>query len=166
MKHWRKCILAMCIFSMVAASICGCGNSKKSQCKEVIENFETSCNALDVTGILNCINPKVSDPIKTVLALGKVVSDQDVDEYLVEIIGSIAGGLSDSVETDGASTSELLANIQITPEKYKLKSKEGTVYCTASFKVNGMEFTKYIGIDMIKKSGEWYISGIALAEEK
>lgn len=166
MRHWRKCILAMCIFSMVAASICGCGNSKKSQCKEVIENFETSCNALDVTGILNCINPKISDPIKTVLALGKMVSSEDVEEYLVEIVGSIAGGLSESMETEGASTSELLASIQITPEKYKLKSKKGTVYCTAAFQVNGMKFTKYIGVDMIKKSDEWYISGITLAEEK
>lgn len=166
MKMWKKNILLLCILSVVVVSVCGCGGNKKSQCKEVIENFETSCNALDVTGILNCINPKISDPIKTVLALGKVVSDQNLDEYLVEIIGSVAGGLTESIGTDEASTSELLANIQITPEKYKLKSKNGTVYCTATFQINGVEFTKYIGIDMIKSDGEWYISGMALAEEE
>jgi len=47
-----------------------------------------------------------------------------------------------------------------------MKSKKGTVYCTATFKINEMEITKYIGIDMIKSNGEWYISGMALAEEK
>lgn len=166
MKQWKKRIVLICMLSIMSLNVCGCGDSQKSQCKEIIENFETSCNALDVTGILNCINPKISDPIKTVLALGNAVSKQKLDEYLVEIIGSVAGELSESIGEKDASTSELLSNIQITPKKYSLKSKKGTVYCTALFQVNGMEFSKYISIEMIKSNDEWYISGISLAEEK
>lgn len=166
MKQWKKLILLTGILSMMSIGVYGCSSAINTQCKEVIESFETSCNELDVKGVLNCINPKVSDPIKAVLALTNVISDQKLDGYLVEIIGSIAGELSESIAAEDVSTSELLAGIQITPKKYKMKSKKGTVYCTATFKINEMEITKYIGIDMIKSNGEWYISGMALAEEK
>lgn len=164
-KNWREKIVLVCTLGMIALCMCGCGNSKKKQCKDVIKEFETSCNALDVKGMLNCINPTISDPIKALLALGQIVSDQNLDEYVVEIVDSVAGGLRNSLEVDDISMSELISGVKITPEKYKLKSTKGSVTCIAEFNINEMQIKKSICINMIKTNDTWYISGIELIND-
>lgn len=164
-KKWRKQIWIIGIFCFVVISMYGCGSADKQKCKEVIGNFERSCNALDVKGILNCIDPTVSDPIKALLALGNIISDQSLDEYLIEIMDNVSGGLADEIGAEDSSASEVFASIQITPEKYMVKSEKGMVSCTAIFLIKGMEITKKIDIDMIKKNDGWYISGVSLKKE-
>lgn len=149
------------IFTM-SLSGCGGGFGGKSECKELIQDFEEACNELDVQGILNCIDPKVSDPIKTVVAIGGIVTD-NVDQYLEDIMSGIGKELTDAVGSNG-TTEDVLASIQLEPKKYSLKQKEGTVRCVAIFEVNGMDITKTLNISVVKKNDEWYVSGISIVE--
>lgn len=152
------------ICMIFALSLNGCGGSfgGKSECMELLQDFEKACNELDIQGILNCIDPKVSDPIKTVVAIGGIVTD-NVDQYVKEIMSGIEKELTDTVGSNG-NEGDVLASIELEPEKYSLKKKEGVVRCAATFEVNGMDITKTLNISVVKKNEEWYVSGISIVE--
>lgn len=166
MKKWKKQVFMAFFLCFFAFAAYGCGDSNKKECTELIENFETSCNALDVDGILDCINPTISNPIKVGLKIGNMISGQVLDGYLIEILDSLAGGLTESLGADDAEVSEVFGKIQLTPEKYDLKSQKGTVSCTAKFEIGGTEITESIDIEVVKSSDEWYISGMKLNKDE
>lgn len=158
--------LLLAVLCVIAFALIGCGSLKKSKCTEVIENFEASCNQLDISGILNCIDPKISDPLKGIATIGDMFSSQDSSTYFLDIIDRIGSGLTNSIAGSDTSASELFSGIQIEPDKYKLKSREGTIICITTFQVNGMEIKKNIAFQMVKKNDSWYIAGLELISDK
>ena len=157
-------ILLMCL--MVLISLTGCGRKNKAECAQLISSFEESCNELNVNGILNCINPKISDPLKGVMAIGENLLGADAAEGVSKVLESIGAGIGSIFTEDGVQMSEMLANIQLEPTKYHLKKKEGCGICKATATVNGIDFIKNLKISVIKNNDEWYISGIALADDE
>lgn len=163
---WRRRKFVAFAWIIIIVMLSGCGMSRKTECRELIEEFTRSCNEKDLKAMLNCINPTVSDPIKALLTLGNIVSGQEVDQYIVEVMDSIIGDLEGSDETEEGLDDQLISTIQIEPEKYHVKSEKGTIYCKAVFLINGMDMEKYVNIEVIKKHDTWYIAGITLADEE
>ena len=73
-------------------------------------------------------------------------------------ISEITGG-------SGGSAKDIVASMKLTPKKYMLDKKDGSVKCKAEFEVNGMKTTKMLKISVVKKNDEWYISGISVIAE-
>lgn len=164
MKRKIRTIAALClVLSMI---LTGCGKSKKAQCEAVIKRFETSCNALDVKGVLGCLNPTVSDPLKGILLLGETMTGGESAEGFEKILEIIGSGLKTILPDQDVQASEMLSNLQIQPKKYRLKRHDGYVLCRVKIAVNDMEITKNVKVSVVKKAGEWYISNLALADDK
>lgn len=85
----KKGILWVLLSVLLIVSLSGCKGGgivgKSAECKSLINKFEKSCNEVDIQAILDCIDPKISDPIKAIVAIGGMVTD-NVDEYLGDIL--------------------------------------------------------------------------------
>lgn len=82
----KKGILWVLLSVLLIVSLSGCKGGgivgKSAECKSLINKFEKSCNEVDIQAILDCIDPKISDPIKAIVAIGGMVTD-NVDESLL-----------------------------------------------------------------------------------
>ena len=89
----------------------------------------------------------------------------NVDEYLGDILEQFGSSISEITGGSGGSAKDIVASMKLTPKKYMLDKKDGSVKCKAEFEVNGMKTTKMLKISVVKKNDEWYISGISVIAE-
>ena len=164
----KKGILWVLLSVLLIVSLSGCKGGgivgKSAECKSLINKFEKSCNEVDIQAILDCIDPKISDTIKAIVAIGGMVTD-NVDEYLGDILEQFGSSISEITGGSGGSAKDIVASMKLTPKKYMLDKKDGSVKCKAEFEVNGMKTTKMLKISVVKKNDEWYISGISVIAE-
>lgn len=134
------------------------------QCGETLSSFEDACNKLDVGEILNCIDPKVSDPLKLVVSGISILTQSNVEEYLEQAVKLILDGTVDFLE-EGEDISDVLQNMEVSPKliRSKMGWKKSTIFCEMTVRISGTEIKKDIKIKMVKRNGEWYVSGISLA---
>ena len=142
-KRFAAVILAAI---MMLTLLTGCG--AKGAVKETVSNFESACHALDVRGMLECMNPTVSKPLLAALDLFGVGDTSGVLEDLVEILGIFEGA--------GEKTEEFIQSIKIAPQKYEFNDNKDkcTVLAELSY---GDEKAKAITIDLVLKDEVWYI---------
>ena len=151
----KKGILWVLLSVLLIVSLSGCKGGgivgKSAECKSLINKFEKSCNEVDIQAILDCIDPKISDPIKAIVAIGGMVTD-NVDEYLGDILEQFGSSISEITGGSGGSAKDIVASMKLTPKKYMLDKKDGSVKCKAEFEVNGMKTTKMLKISVVKKN--------------
>lgn len=145
----RRAAAVILMAAMVLTLLTGCG--AKSDVKKTISSFESACQALDVRGMLECINPTVSNPILTAMNLLGVEDTSGTLEELVGIIGIFEGA--------GEKTEEFVQSIEIDPNNFEFN--DGKDKCTVSAELScGEDNTKNITIDLVLKDDAWYISDI------
>lgn len=150
MKNTMKRFAAMLLAAiMMLTLLTGCG--AKGAVKETISNFETACHALDVRGMLDCMNPTISKPLLTALNLLGVDDTSGVLEELVDVLGIFEGA--------GEKTEVFIQSIKIDPQDFKFNDNNDkcTVFAELSY---GEENTKAVTIDLVLKDEVWYISDL------
>lgn len=67
-EHEKERDFRVLLSVLLIVSLSGCKGGgivgKSAECKSLINKFEKSCNEVDIQAILDCIDPKISDPIK------------------------------------------------------------------------------------------------------
>lgn len=131
----------------------GC-NSKASQIKDTLSEFEYACRNLDVDAMLDCIDPDVSDPIRLGIALFGTVADMDYEEVVEGLFGNIGRGEFDS----SYEAEDFLDTITVSDVKVKAQKDTAVVTCKISFELAGEAFNRDTTIDMVRKNDKWYIA--------
>lgn len=161
MKNNIRRILVIATVVIMSLGIVGCG-SDKSEIKDTLTAFETACKSMDINGILKCIDPKVSDPIRLGMAIFSSFSDTDYDEFVETVMDAII----DSGELDSRIDPYTFLNtLSFTEVKMKPEKNIATGTCKINFEVNGEKFSRDAEIEMIKKDEKWYISDMHIISE-
>lgn len=147
MRRWIAVILT--VVAMMTLLV-GCG--AKNKVKATISGFESSCQALDVRGMLACVNPTISNPILNAMDLFGV---EDTSGTLEQIVGAL--NLFGDV---GQTTEEFVQSIQIEPSSYVFNDNKDACTVTAMLSYGDGE-SKIITLKMILKDDSWYIAGIS-----
>ena len=132
----------------------------RGECKEIVSDFQTACNELNTTNILNCLKPSVSNPLKIALGIGSVVTSQSSDEMLESILEALGGGLNDITNNTNLSVRAIFETMEIEPKRISLPGKTRKVTCKAI--ISGLQQKVYIYVT--KESGDVYISKVAFSE--
>ena len=144
-------MLALVLFTM---TLSGCGEKGKS--KKTISKLESSIQKGDFEGVLDCVDPKVGDPAKSLFNLMGASTD-----FVFQIIKSVLGvDLSSSVNTaDEQETNGFLSSIKIKPTEYSFNEAKDAcdVKVSYSYTINGNETTKETTLKFIL-SGEVFLS--------
>lgn len=153
-------IVAVLLVIVLGTFVLGMVKSpSRGACRNIISEFQTSCNRLDANGIVSCLKPSVANPLKAALFVGGVVTSQSSDEMLYSIVDALGGGLSSLTSSADMDMEGLFQVMSIEPKKYGFPARTRKVRCKATFGI----FEQYINIYVSKSDGEAYISKIELA---
>lgn len=137
---------------MTVTMLTGCG--AKGDVKELLQDCESACQALDVERIAGCFNPGVVEPLMGVLGLFGVELS-DLNALLSGFVG-----FADS-HTD-SELEELYRSLKISPQDYVFNDAKDAcdVSAEVSYTVNGQEEKGLSVFHCEQVDGEWYIFSI------
>lgn len=150
-----KRVVAVLMVCAIVLSLCAC-SSDKNEIQMTVDKFESSCKSMNISQILNCIDPSVGQPVKVALAVLNAATGQDTSGLLKNLVSIV-------FNTD-LNAEDLLKSLDIKDCEIKISGKNAVVDCKIGFEVAGVDFTQSAKINMVKKDDEWYISGIELSK--
>lgn len=151
MKNAKFAVIYAFIFTFLL-SVSACSN-QNNDIKTLTSRFENSCNELNLNAMLECIDPDVSDSVKTLTGIIGMFSDDDTSELLDKFAKVVFSELPEN-------SKEFFSSIKI--DLNNIKIDENKAFALADITYNISEETKkvnatfdYICIDEI-----WYISNL------
>lgn len=151
-----KVILTILLILFLCSQITGLIVSPgRSACREIISQFQTACNNLDVNAMVGCLKPSMTNNL---LKLGTAAAGDAALDTVLNLVGS---GL-DTVGLGSETTvEELFKTIQLEPKRFGFPGKTRCVKCKATFA--GM--TQYVNIYVTKYYGDAYITKISFLKD-
>lgn len=162
MDNKKKITIAICAVAIILAVFVVNLGIQTGKCVKTLKNFEESCSELNVDGMLNCINPTIADPLKLV----RVVAP-NVNDFLVKVVDQLIGGdgITEQIGVETENTESFVTSMKISPKRMFVGLKKAKVRCRVSFSINGLEMNREFDIKLVKKYGNWYISGFKLIKK-
>lgn len=155
MKRIRTRIIAAVLIVLTAAlCLTGCGGSE-SDIKSMLGRFEKACQEVDVEGMMDCIDPDIIAPVRTVLGMLGV---DELNKYAGQVMGVL--GL---VDIQGESPEDIIKTIKITPKEFSFnEDKTGCdVETEVSYQFNGATSAAAITVKCVLDDGAWYIRSVS-----
>ena len=136
--------------AMLAVLLTGCTNSKVNK---LMDKFETACTELDAETMLDCLDPSISKPIKSILNLFGADDVNGIAEEIFKVL--------DIIDFEGQSPSEVLATLKIKPEAhvYNEAKDECKVTAVLSYTIGEETKSHTVVFDCVLDGEEWYIHG-------
>lgn len=158
MKMKVKKIIALLLCIMLMMQFTACGDD--SECKKVVEKFETACNENDLDGILDCITPTISSPIKMAIGVAGFLSDVDLSDTFTELLAQLMGTAGNNIDA-----AALFGSMELNITKTEKDSKERLVYVDITYEILGEPLKSHGVFRMEEKDKEWYIKSFRFVDE-
>lgn len=152
MRKSLKNIISFVLLLVIVLSMSAC-NNQNNEIKTLTNNFENSCNKVDMNAMLDCIDPDISESVKKLTGLIGMFSDKDTDELLDNFAKVLFSELPENSKEFFSSIKIKLNNIEIEDDKASA-SAEITYEISGEENKSNANF-KYICIDK-----KWYISDL------
>lgn len=147
-----KIFLAILLILLLGGQITGMIVSpSRSACREIISQFQTSCNNLDVNGMVGCLKPSMTNSL---LKLGTAAAGDAALDAVLNLVGS---GLDTAGIGSETTVEQLFQTIQLEPKRFGFPGKTRCIKCKATFA--GM--TQYVNIYVTKYYGDAYITKVS-----
>lgn len=145
-------------FVMLSVMLTGCG--EKGKVKGLIADFESACQSADLDAVLDCIDPQVTSPLKSVMGLLGIDTSK-VSELVRLVIGTDLFNdydLSALPNTDNLKTQ--LSTLTIKPTSYTFNSAkdECRVKVTYSGSLFGEDFSEEGELSCVLRGETWYLA--------
>lgn len=158
MKKYFKNLVIACLIVTMAAGLSGCGSKADKEINKTLDEFQYSCQNLDVKAMLDCVNPDVADPIRFGFAL---ISQFTETEY-EDIVDCLFDGLLSGEFGEEFDCKEFLNTINLSEIEIDSDGNHADVSCKLNFELAGQEFSRPTKIGMIQVDEKWYIDGLDL----
>ena len=157
MKNKMKMVLMLLVTLCVMIPLLGCSaeDLQKAEIESLMNTFENACTAMDIDAALDCIDPKVTAPVKAIRGVvGYFLGETDMSAKFFDLLGQMSGG---SVE----EPQDFFGNMHIDIGKVRADSKKATVTAAVTCNVAGRQIVRDARFRCICEAGQWYISGFS-----
>lgn len=144
-------IIGFLLVGGIAGSILGPG---RWACQNIIEEFQVACNDLNVSEIISCMKPSMTNNL---VKFGAAIAGEDILNQILELL---SGGLDVIGVDSDVDIRTLFQTIQLEPKQYGFPAKVRCVKCKASF----AGISQYINVYITKYCGDVYIMGMEFAK--
>lgn len=140
-------IVSICVF------LCGCPISEKALIYSTIHSFERACNRMDISDMLNCIEPTIADLFR-LLPIPK--DEEQRSEFLLNIVDVIY-----VIDADSANEIiDFFESVEIKVKNVEVGTRRATVDAILVYTIDGVKTEEYITIILLERGGKWYIASI------
>ena len=151
MKIFRSCAASILIIAL-SISMCACGN-QTNEIKTLTNNFENSCNKLDMNAMLDCIDPDVSGSVKKLTGLIGMFSDKDTDELLDSFAKVLFSELPEN-------SKEFFSSIKIKLDNIEIEEDTASASAEITYEISGEDNKSNANFEYIRIDEKWYISNL------
>ncbi len=152
MKNKLKKFTLFILMLSIALSITACG-SKTNEIRNLMSEFENSCNKLDLNSMLNCINPKVADGVKLATGVLGIFSDKNTDELLDDLASVL-------LDEAPSNAKEFFSSIEMATDDIKIDGDTATAMAEIEYKISGEAYEENAVFEYIYTDEKWYISNL------
>ena len=126
MRRTIRIIALLLAVTLLSAMLAGCSlekvfNKDKREISELLSDFESACNSMDVDAMLDCLSPKITDKIEAALDVYGLFTDKDAQD----VIDGISKNLTDDSESIG---SEFFSSLIITLNDITVEDDKATAH--------------------------------------
>ena len=147
-------IVAICLVMAISMSlIAGCNNRERAV-RNLLNRFQSASNEMDVSKMLDCINPTISEPIRVGLGLISLFTQTDTDEILDRIAGALTGDF-------GLDGSEFFSSIEIELLEVINEGRDIRAVTIVKFRLAGRNVEREAVFYFIERSNDLYISSFS-----
>lgn len=154
MKKSVAVVLSLVMIIICVLPMAGCNNSD-SQIRNLMREFEYSCNSLDVDAMLDCVHPDITGKIKAAMGLVGMFTGQDSDAMLDAIFSK----LTDNNQVDSKS---FFSSVKLNVREVQSNDVEGTAKVDLSYKLGNEELVTTATFVCVKYDNKWYIYSFKL----
>ena len=147
---------SVALFLAVILSVCmfGC-SAETNEIKTLTKNFEVACNELDFNAMLDCVEPEVSDSVKSVTSFIGMFSDKDTDEILDKVANVIFKGLPEN-------TQEFCSSMKFAVDDIVTEENSASATAKITYEISGEPCEKSGIFEYARISEKWYISNLEI----
>ena len=153
MKKSIVIFLSVLLVVICIIPLSGCGN-ENDKIQNLMNEFEYSCNTLNVDGILDCIHPDISNKIKAAMGIVGLFSGQGSDEMLE----AISSALTSNGKVDAES---FFSSIKIEVKEINSNDTSGTAKVGLTYKIGAEEIVSETIFECSKYNDKWYINSLS-----
>ena len=151
MKKLKFCSALILIIAL-SISMCACGN-QNNEIKTLTNNFENSCNKLDMNAMLDCIDPEISGSVKKLTGLIGMFSDKDTDELLDSFAKVLFSELPEN-------SKEFFSSIKIKLGDIEIEEDNASASAEITYEISGEDNKSNANFEYIRIDEKWYISNL------
>lgn len=147
-----KSLAALILIIALSVSICACG-SQNNEIKTLTNNFENSCNKLDMNAMLDCIDPEISGSVKKLTGLIGMFSDKDTDELLDSFAKVLFSELPEN-------SKEFFSSIKIKLDNIEIEEDSASASAEITYEISGEDNKSNANFEYTRIDEKWYISNL------
>lgn len=151
MKIFKMCA-ALILIIVLIVSMCACGN-QNNEIKTLTQNFENSCNKLDMNAMLDCIDPDISGNVKKLTGLIGMFSDKDTDELLDSFAKVLFSELPEN-------SKEFFSSIKIKLDNIETDEDSASATAEITYEISGEDNKSNVNFEYTRIDEKWYISNL------
>ena len=121
----------------------------KENVEVLIGDCTKACHDMDVEAILDCVNPKLADPMRSMLKVAGVSGKSD--EELLELVCTYMGA-------EAADYGEFCETLSTEIEDVQIHGEKADATVKYSFEQAGQTFEGEAAVTCTRVDGKWYIS--------
>lgn len=144
-------LAVLLIFSLV-----GCESKDEKEIKNLLLEFEYSCNSMDVNSLMNCFEPAITDEIR--LGAG-LLGINDVGKLFDAFVGYLLYDADIPFLSDiGVSGVDFMSSIDLSIEEIEIEEDVAIAYTIVSAEIAGQKFTRKAEFLVVYYIDRWCIS--------
>ena len=151
LKSLKNIIIFALLFALVLG-VSACGN-QNNEIKTLTNNFENSCNKLDMNAMLDCIDPDISGSVKKLTGLIGMFSDKDTDELLDSFAKVLFSELPEN-------SKEFFSSIKIKLDNIETDEDSASATAEITYEISGEDNKSNANFEYTRIDEKWYISNL------
>ena len=155
MKNNLRRIIAILLCAVLLAGLLG-GCGEKGKVQKLIKSYERACHSAEVEDILDCYDPNIVNPVRSVSKLLGIGADT-----LINLVAPLLGVDLSGVELpDLSALLDVLKTLKLKPVSYEFSNgnKKCSVKVECSIELFGSVQTVTTTFRCVERDGKWYVT--------
>ena len=152
MKKGSKWLIVLAVMMVITVSVTIVIQSSDNGPEAVLEKFVSAYNAVDVDKMLDCFEPSIARPIKSMMGIAGSLLGVNVND-IFGMMPFVADLMPESYGLSGT-----MPKISCEVNQTVIDGSTATVYAMFSIREDGETINEAVELDFVKIDGTWYIT--------